>query len=586
MIRRVRANHSSFKAVEFLAGFNVVLADRTDESGSKDSRNGLGKSTLIEIIHFCLGASTQKHKGLVVPNLRDWAFTLDIVLAGSEVSVTREVNRASRVIFEESSDTSSWIIQPRYDPDDNVHVLSIESWRLLLGYFAFGLSVDGNNSPFSPSFRSLIAYFIRKGKEAFINPFEHFSKQPTWDKQISHAFLLGLAWEDARDWQVLREQQEALTSLKKLKTTGESGVVTRVLGSLGELEVLRVRTEQQVRQRKQELSNFQVHPQYRELEQEVNRLTAEIHELTNENIDERRLLTFYQSSLNEENEPSSSDLIRLYESAGVELPGLVIRRLDEVEQFHHQLIQNRRSFLATQVEQLQRSIHNRDQLIRQRTTERATRLDVLRTHGALEEYTKLQELYLESCTSLTDINQRIEELRRIEEEKSALRLAREQLMQRALSDYEDRRSQIERAIGLFNNNVETLYAVPGRLIIDINLNGFQFNAEIDRDRSDGVGNMKIFCYDLMLAQLWSEKICSPNLLIHDSRIFDGVDERQRAAALELVTREATNRGFQYICTMNSDMVPTEAFSSNFNFDTFVRLRLVDVEEGNLLGVDF
>ena len=57
MIHAVRCDHPSFNTVSFKSGFNVVLADKTNQSSIKDSRNGLGKSLLIEIIHFCLGAS-------------------------------------------------------------------------------------------------------------------------------------------------------------------------------------------------------------------------------------------------------------------------------------------------------------------------------------------------------------------------------------------------------------------------------------------------------------------------------------------------------------------------------------------------
>ena len=77
MIKKLSANHPSFKIIEFSAGFNVVWADRTQESSKRDSRNGLGKSTLIEIIHFCLGANTSKGKGLLVAALKGWEFTLD-----------------------------------------------------------------------------------------------------------------------------------------------------------------------------------------------------------------------------------------------------------------------------------------------------------------------------------------------------------------------------------------------------------------------------------------------------------------------------------------------------------------------------
>ena len=91
----------------------------------------------------------------------------------------------------------------------------------------------------------------------------------------------------------------------------------------------------------------------------------------------------------------------------------------------------------------------------------------------------------------------------------------------------------------------------------------------------------------MLTQIWSHNEVSPNILIHDSTLFDGVDERQVALALELAAQESERLGFKYICTLNSDMVPSsELFSSGFNFESFVRLRLTDDEGGNLLGISF
>ena len=89
MIVAVRSNMPSFKEVEFHPGFNVVLADRTKESTSRDSRNGLGKTTLIEIIHFCLGGQTRRNQGLMVTPLKGWTFTLEMRVNGRELLVTR-----------------------------------------------------------------------------------------------------------------------------------------------------------------------------------------------------------------------------------------------------------------------------------------------------------------------------------------------------------------------------------------------------------------------------------------------------------------------------------------------------------------
>jgi len=352
MINAVFANKASFKVVDFTPGFNVILADRTEASSTRDSRNGLGKSTLIEIIHFCLGARTRKGTGLVVSALRGWTFSLSLTLVGREVLVTRSIDEPSRVIIQ--GDTSNLAIQPR--TEEGERFFRIEDWKKVLGSSIFGLKISEERQ-FSPTFRSLISYFIRPGKDAFSNPFEYFRKQPEWEKQVFNTFLLGLAWEDASDWQGIKEQEKLLDSLKKLKKTNQSGVATKVLGSLGELEAARVRIEQQLQKRRDELSNFRVFPQYNELQQEVDLLTAEIHDIANENIFNRQLLTFYQSSFEQESEPSQSNLLRLYESAGVELPGLVSRRLEEVENFHHQIIENRREFLSTDVNRLIRTIN-------------------------------------------------------------------------------------------------------------------------------------------------------------------------------------------------------------------------------------
>ena len=56
MIYKIYASDKRFKTIEFKKGLNVILADRKEESGKKDSRNGLGKTTLINILHFCFGS--------------------------------------------------------------------------------------------------------------------------------------------------------------------------------------------------------------------------------------------------------------------------------------------------------------------------------------------------------------------------------------------------------------------------------------------------------------------------------------------------------------------------------------------------
>ena len=92
--------------------------------------------------------------------------------------------------------------------------------------------------------------------------------------------------------------------------------------------------------------------------------------------------------------------------------------------------------------------------------------------------------------------------------------------------------------------------------------------------------MKVFKYNITPYHLKTGKYVFFKFLIHDNTIFNGVDERQVARALDLAAKEAENSGFQYIVTLiNSDQVPYD------EFENAVMLKLTDLTEyGGLLGV--
>lgn len=140
---------------------------------------------------------------------------------------------------------------------------------------------------------------------------------------------------------------------------------------------------------------------------------------------------------------------------------------------------------------------------------------------------------------------------------------------------------------MFSDNSRALYNVPGSLVIDIKDTGYHFRVEIPGSPSEGIGKMKVFCYDLMLISFARTRGLGIDFLIHDSTIYDGVDPRQRAHAIERAAQLSKEHGFQYLCTMNTDMVPTNDFSANFDYSQYVRLRLTDTDPaGSLLGIRY
>jgi uncharacterized protein YydD (DUF2326 family) len=60
MIISIGSSIPTFKTMTFHRGLNVLLADTSPGATEKQTRNSAGKTSLIEIIHFLLGADCDK----------------------------------------------------------------------------------------------------------------------------------------------------------------------------------------------------------------------------------------------------------------------------------------------------------------------------------------------------------------------------------------------------------------------------------------------------------------------------------------------------------------------------------------------
>ncbi len=160
---------------------------------------------------------------------------------------------------------------------------------------------------------------------------------------------------------------------------------------------------------------------------------------------------------------------------------------------------------------------------------------------------------------------------------------RGRLLTRLRQDYHEQKDRIKAAVLTFGEISEALYESPGSLTISPESNGPKFEVNIHGAKSKGISNMQIFCFDMMIARLCAERGIGPGFMVHDSHLFDGVDERQIAKALVIGAETAVRIGWQYIVTMNSDAVPQEFDPTPY----IVQPRLTDATEtGGLFGLRF
>ena len=282
MIRRFGSDLASFKTLIFKPGLNILLADKSEGANDRQSRNGAGKTSFVELVHFLFGADARKESIFRSDALMEWTFDVAVDVAGEAISAARSGAKPSRLLI--NGPVETWPIPPRFDAAAGLYELSNESWKANLGKFWFDLPLSAGDEAerFQPSFRSLFSYFARRQLSGgFQQPMQHSAMQQAWDQQVSICYLLGLDWTIPGKFQELRGQEKVAQELRKAARSGDLG---RYFGKAADLRTRLTIAEARSVRLRQQLASFEVVPEYKELEREANALTREIDAFNVDNV--------------------------------------------------------------------------------------------------------------------------------------------------------------------------------------------------------------------------------------------------------------------------------------------------------------
>ncbi len=587
MIRSITSSLPSFKKLRFHEGLNVLLAEKTKGANDRQTRNGVGKTSFVELVHFLMGGNCGPDHFLQSPALSSHGYAIDFDLADLPVTVERVPEQKKRLAILDG-DVSSWPEKPKLNKKSGHLSLSNAHWCTVLGTKMFGLPAEDadDTDRFGPSFRSLFSYFARRQRSGgLVTPAKQAEEQLPYDQQVALSYLLGLDASIPQSLQSVRQREKALGEVRKAAKDGAFG---DLVPKAADLRTKLTVQEARLNKLREQLVSFRVVPEYSALEREASEITTRLSALVNDNHMDRDLVRRLEDAMQAEAPPQYADVRRAYEEAGVSLPGLVQKRFEEVQRFHLSIIENRRSHLRSELQAAQRRIEERDHEKVGLDHRRAEIMGILQSGGALEHFMHLQGELARLESDTESLRRRFEAAETFERKDAQLGVERARIHQRLKDDHREQKLAIDDAILSFEELSSDLYEKAGSLTVSDAPNGPTFEVRIEGSRSLGITNMQIFCFDMMLMELCLRRGMGPRFLIHDSHLFDGVDERQVARALELGAKRARGLGFQYIVTMNEDAVPRGAFTSSFKFDEHVLpTRLMDAhDDGGLFGLRF
>ena len=172
MLREIGSDLPTFKTLRFKPGFNLLLADKMKTSNKRDTRNGVGKTSVVEIVNFLFGSRPSKL--FKYKELNNYFFYTKFDYTNEFLSVQRACDTPTQVLI-----------------NDN-EIKDLEDWKDELGYLFFQLK-SSDDRKFQPTFRMLFPYFVRNDNQHGFEKTTRFSSdQPSCNEQVSLSYLLGL----------------------------------------------------------------------------------------------------------------------------------------------------------------------------------------------------------------------------------------------------------------------------------------------------------------------------------------------------------------------------------------------------------
>lgn len=579
MIHEISSSLASFKILRFNSGLNVVLAEKSAGATDRQTRNSSGKTSLITIIHFLMGASCPAASIFKYESLIEESFSLTFDLGSQRMTARRGGSDPNKIYVD--ANLSEWPEQPTVDTTTGESWFSNKKWTAALAVSMFDVN---ESSKYSPSFRAMFPYFARVEPEGGFQHAEmYYSTQQPWNIQVNLSHLLGLDWKPSQALQEIKDQEK---TLKLLKRNSSQGVLGNLVGKAGELRTKLALAEKDLKRLEKELREFQVLPEYRDLEKEASTIAVRQSELANANTLDRQRVKAIEQQLQSEQPVQADDVLAMYEEASVVLPDLVRKRIEDVQAFHERVIKNRLLHLEREIQAAEQRLIVRDGEAQGLDSRRREIMKVLSSHGAIDQMVRLEEERSRLFSFVDDLKNRLEVTNKLESTKTELTIERAQVKQRISLDHNDHEEVLREAILIFEELSREISDHEGSLEVDVSDNGPTFKIKVEGGRSVGIRNMQIFCFDMMLSIIWAKRNLGPGFLIHDSHLFDGMDSRQVAKAIEIGEAKSREHKFQYIITMNSDQVPRNEFKPEFEFDRFVNpVQLSDENEtGGLFGM--
>ncbi len=529
------ANKESFKTVPFnKSGLSFIVAKQKNPETSDNSKtyNGVGKSLIILLIHFCLGAK-KEHYTSFIEKLPDWVFYLTVEINDEQHLISRKMSEPTKIYF------------------DDEEPMTVDNFYEKIRQMVFSFPADIQYL----TFRNTLPFFIRPLKKSYVDADNPSNFHTPYQKLMVNSFLMGLDTNLVQEKYKLRKEQERVDELEKnIKNddllreffTQDKDVNLKIIDLEDEIDKLRESREK-----------YEVAEDYYDVKIEADTIEKELAKKHNEIVLLNNQIENITKSLKTSPDLGKESIAKVYEEVKIVFPENVSKTLHDLESFYEKLTSNRIQKLSEQKQliskRLEENLIKEDELKK----ELDNKIKYLGAHQALDVVIKVSDR-LKDLEAQKEKLQNYEELignyhkKSLEIKESFIKYAQktEEYLEEIKPIIKDKQEFFRSLAKRFypkNTSGITVYNNDGE-----NQQRYTIEAKIESDNSDGINNVKIFCYDMTM--LFKGHGHNVKFSFHDSRLFDGIDEKHKAEIFKVVNELFNGTDYQYIATVNQNQL--------------------------------
>lgn len=568
-INKLYSEPEIFNPISFDFGVNIIMGEKSEKTNKKI---GVGKSICIEFINFCLLKRISDSRLNLIPKknteIIDSQIKLDFDFNNKKITISRSISKPENVSiqidgvnidFDKLDDASEYLGNLYFEK------YPVNTKRL--------------------SFRNLLQPIIRDERSEFKDLIKCFDTNKSIPPDYSpHLFFTNIGLQKYTEIKSLNEDLKKKNTFhsetKKLVTNNNEIKIQDAKAHLNELE-------SEVGKVNKAIEQLKTNESFELIQEDLVKLEVKLADLRTK----QQAIKFEIKQIDSFPKPESineNEIQIIFNQFKKGLGDLVEKSLDDLKEFKNKIDSFRNTIVNDRLSNLKSELFEINSVVRKLDEEYSEKISLLDNGEVLKDLKTSIRVFNEKNRELNNLRSLIQKYDESEREKKKLEAEKAVL----ISDLQEELYKNQEILKSFK---ETILSIHERIMgnreahFEIkttkNQNIVDFIMRTDDDGSHSTERMKVFIYDISLMLNEHTRKNHPGFLIHDN-IFEDEDSIEKSLNFLFEYNQKTPNEFQYIVTLNSDLIDSASKDGLLKFDIEDLKRAAFTKDNRFLGIKY